>query len=178
MKIYFVVITIIFFCFGLMLALNRVHADTSSPETPKPLAQRVTLKGLKGIYVAIEERPEVEKLGLSVEKIETDVKFCLLQNRIEPLLFGEAVGNPEVTMLFVTLDAIPIEKSSIAWKISVEVRQKVTLQRDPRIHCIASTWRSGSFGYVAPEKFKDLSGNIKVHVDEFIKDYLAVNSPK
>jgi len=127
------------------------------------------------VAVIIEDlKPEVEQNGLTTSAIQIDVELKLRQAGI-PVLAGGA-SNP---FLHISVNVFP--STSAIWPdtILVELRQSVSLTRDPSITVpLAATWDVGVFGEVPKLNVRDLRNSVKDIVDQFINDYLTANPKK
>ena len=136
------------------------------------------LQGLEGVSVWIEPiEQEVEKHGLTRQAIQTDTELQLRQYGIKVLTEEELLSTPTVPILFINVNVMIHEKIPVvAAALDVELREAVLLLREPkRFCCAARTWKTGVLVLVGLDKIKDLRGDIKDLVNEFINDYLAAN---
>jgi len=135
---------------------------------------RQSLKGLKGIYVLVEElKPEVERAGLTEEAIQTDVELKLRLAGIPVLEDLANLASPYY--LYVAVSTNHMSDGIWPFHISVELVQKVLLDRDRSTISYSSTWSTGSTGRVGKAKVRTVRDSIKDLVDRFINAYLSVN---
>jgi hypothetical protein len=139
--------------------------------------QRRSLKGIKAIYVVVENLPdEVEKDGLTIDQITTDVKLKVGMAGIKVVSLKEPIiilGSP---YLYINLYGIMIPNVQIfSYNFEVSLKQIVSLVRNPNITFSTSTWVYSKIGYVGADKIKQIRETIKDAVDIFINDYLAEN---
>jgi hypothetical protein len=136
-----------------------------------------TLKGLKGVYVGIEDiSEEVIKDGLTVDSIRTDVELKLRLAGI-PVLSKEAwAKEPGLPYLDVSVNVGKPEQGGYIYNIIVALRQGVFLERSPDISAQAETWFVGGVG-LTPD-LRDIRHVTKDEVDKFINAYLSVNPKK
>jgi hypothetical protein len=179
-KKYWVLAAILLICASVIWAVDKTEAQTS-PQVTFIVDQRDTLKELQGIGVAVENFnvPEVEKHGLTRQKLQTDVELRLRQHGIRVLSEKELFTTPGMPYLYVDVafyihSEIPLNSEYI---ISVKLKQRVFLARDLTKSCTASTWdKGGTLGIVGLDKVETtIRENVKDLVDEFINDYLAAN---
>jgi len=138
------------------------------------------MKGLKGVYVLVERlAPEVEKLGLTKEQLQTDVELQLRRNGIRVLFRKEWLLTSGSSCLYVNVNIITSEDNpNVAYNISLELKQDVFLVRDPTKMCYAATWTAGSTGTVGKSNITNIRKSVKNKVDIFSNDYLAANPKK
>jgi hypothetical protein len=148
--------------------------------------QRRSLAGLEGVAVLVRlySEDEPEKYGLRYDELKTITELGLRRNGIKVLTDEEHLKARGMPKLDVSITAIvsgsPDEEnlvSAAATMISVEMRQRVILERDPAIlYPMATTWERG---LVQISTVKDISEGVKQgikdFVDEFCNDYLAAN---
>jgi len=130
------------------------------------------LKGLGAIGVLVAElTPEVESLGLTKQKLQTDVELLLRKYDIE------VTNTVYFHCLYIRVDVLPHESGLfVVYNISVEFCDVVIPTRNPTIMIVgARVWKSGSVGYAGKEKVRSIRENVEDFVKEFINDYLAAN---
>jgi hypothetical protein len=134
--------------------------------------QRDTLRGLQGVRVIVEElKPEVERLGLMPEALQTDTELQLRQYGIKVLSKGDSWLYVRVSVADPGNDTSPL----LAVSIDVSFKQCVYLARDPAIWCTATTWQTAGVARVGRGRLAGVRDYVKDQVAEFINDYLAVN---
>jgi len=136
---------------------------------------RLSLKGLKGIYVLVEPlEADVEQGGLTKTSIQTDVELKLRQAGIAVLTEAEAhaaAGEP-----FLQINVTTTSGPLYAYSITVELCQTVRLDRDPSILVVgATTWSAAEVGTVSRGSLRSVRDKIKDHVDMLVNAYLSVN---
>ncbi len=146
--------------------------------------RRRTLVGLRGVGVLIESiDSEIEKAGLSVSILRTDVELELRRSGITVLpsiaelsppavLERMAAGDP---YLYVNVNALRSPAGYYVYSVHVELQQGARLVRDPKMTVHAATWNSGSAGTVGLAGLSMLRERVRDHVDRFANDYLAAN---
>ena len=129
------------------------------------------LKGLGAIDVLVEElNPNVERLGLTKQALQTDVELLLRK-------YGIEIDKSNMFhCLYIQVNVLPSDSGFVAYNISVEFRDVVIPTRNPTIMIVgARVWKSGSVGYAGKEKVRSIRENVEDFVKEFINDYLAAN---
>ena len=140
--------------------------------------ERRSLKGLEGIHPVVEALdPEEEHDGLTAGQLLSEVVYQLQQAGIRVLTQEECENMPGMPYLYVNINAIQLTtQPSYIYAIGVELKQTVSLVRNPDVVSVGSTWRAGTLGIVPitdmPHRIRAAVGE---KVDAFIYDYLAVN---
>jgi len=137
---------------------------------------RETLRGLTGVVVVIETvKPDAEADGLNVMEIQTEVESKLTQGGISVLphpAWRETPGRP---WLYVSVNTIK-HLQNYFFSVDVQLKQDVSLPRQPSIMTSSATWELGSIGFVdtelLPAKIRE---SVAAYVESFISDYFAVN---
>ena len=139
---------------------------------------RGTLRGLKGVCVAVEQLDEeAVKDGLTLDTINTDVELKLRLAGIRVLSYQEWLKEPGAPHLFVSVRVFKLKpRGGYLYNVQVALRQTVSLGRSPAVTAIGQTWDTGYVG-VSPE-LKDVREHTKDRVDDFINAYLSVNPKK
>jgi len=153
---------------GFILICGNTYAFFDSKHT------RLTLKGLKGVFVLVEDlNEEVVKDGLTRDDIRTDVEQKLRLAAIPVFSQEESYKEPGVAILVIFANIGKQAKRSYVCYIQVSLTQDVTLVRSPDVKTIGQTWSTGGIGWGM--ELKDIRDRIKHYVGEFINAYLSVN---
>lgn len=181
-KFWALVIILVISTSVLWAAKPEASKVTEPPEGPysTPTAIRARsylLEGLQGVDVMIVGlNPEVEKYGLTEEKLQKDVESILRQNSIRVLSFEETMQVAGTPALLINLSfKIKPETGYAAITVIVQLSQKVFLARDATKHCRASTWSCGSTSIMNTNNIKGVQDIVKGYVNRFCDDYLAAN---
>jgi hypothetical protein len=157
----------------IILLLFLTCHSVALPANPK------SLKGIKGIYVLIEELPESlkSKTGLTEDQLRTDVELKLRLAGISVVSESESLYIPGFPYLYVNINGYVEEIGLVVYNIEVELRQTVILKRNRSIEAVgATTWKTGTIGTVGLDKSSaSIRNAVKDHVDGFINAYLSVN---
>ena len=140
-----------------------------------------TLRGIKAIFVAIESiRPEAEGYGLTQDKILSDVELKLKRAGIKVLSKEEWLKTTGSPRLYININQIYNNQvSAFVCDMNVNFNQKVYLETNPGVSCMATTWWTSATGIVGGKEMeKKVRGTIKEQIDLFLNDYLAVNLRK
>jgi hypothetical protein len=138
---------------------------------------RETLLGLNGVVVVIETlKPDAEADGLNVAELQTDVELKLTQGGIRVLPHPEWSETPGRPWLYVSVNTIK-HLGSYFFSVDVQLKQDVSLPRQPSIMTSSATWELGSIGFVNPELLPaKIRESVGTYVDNFISDYSRANS--
>jgi hypothetical protein len=143
-------------------------------------AKRESLRGLPGVYIVVEDlKAEVENQGLTRSELLTEVALRLNEKGIRILKQDEwpkIAGSPYLYVNVHTTSATGSSGRLYGVSINVSLMQVVALTRDPTSVTFAATWQEGIVGVIGREKLEELRGVVRQLVDNFITDYLAVNS--
>ena len=142
---------------------------------------RRSLGGLRGFEVLIEKlRPEVERTGLTTEVVRTDVELRLRQSGILVLSHKMALQEPGTPELYVNVNVTTGDSRLWGYGIGLELNQYVSLERDPAIQIMATTWSIHTGGGAAnPSQIgESVRGSVRSLIDRFMNSYLSVNPRK
>ena len=106
---------------------------------------RATLAGLQGVRVVVEDiQPNVQKYAakfdLSGAQIRRDVEQKLREGVIRVVEGNEWLNLPGRPVLCVNVNTHETEKYWYAYDIKIELRQIVSLEANPKVRTLASTW--------------------------------------
>ena len=142
-------------------------------------ASRASLKGLRGIYLVIQNLdPPEEQAGLTTADIRTDVELKLRLAGIPVLSEDQWLNTRGGAYLYVKVEVFARADSAWPYTSTVSVTQHVTLDRTPTIATWGSTWSVDILGSVGSLKVRSIRDRLKDQVDQFINAYLAVNPKK
>jgi hypothetical protein len=135
--------------------------------------QRDVLKGLTGVFVVVEAmRPEVEKIGLTSQVIQTDVELELRRFGIRVLSNDERMAMLGSPYLYVNVNAGMSRGDKLWGSLNIRLNEQVILVRQS-IVCRTFTWQSQMI--FTGDTEQEVRNLVKERVDEFINDYLAAN---
>jgi hypothetical protein len=142
-------------------------------------SERKSLKGLKGVYVPIENFGEnkEEGGGLTTSQLQTDVELRLRKAGIRILTKEEWLATKGGPYLYVSVFPVMTPDVYFYASIEVQLKQNVLLERDPSNKVFGcSSWSRKTAGYGGKANFvKGVRDSVGDLVDKFINDYLAVN---
>ena len=158
---------------------------------------RSTLQGLRAVYVKVENldpelKKELKKGGLTEETLQTRIERRLEVAGIKVLSDEEFQSTDFTGILYVnvgilmpetlkkytyTVDGERVPKGGPTEKylytIDVELRQMVSLLRNPVVKGLATTWSTGSIGF---RRLGGIQMDVADQVDTFANAYLSVKS--
>ena len=158
--------------------ISFVIASTPShAEPPAEVPERESLRGLLGMEVLVEPlNIEIEQLGLQTVNLQSDIRQRLQKAGITVLTERVRLATPTAAMLVARLDAVHDRIGRYFYSIDLLLTQRVRLEGNGASELSAVTWlKLGAIGVVADDNVKHLEDQMLRKVDQFIKDYLAVN---
>ena len=161
--------------------ISVIIASTPSyAEQPAEVPERESLRGLVGMEVLVEPlNIEIEERGLQTLKLQSDIRQRLQKADIKVLTERERLATPSAAMLAVRVDAIHDRIGRYFYSVDLFLTQRVRLEGNVASQPSAVTWmKLGPIGTVADDNVKHLEDQVLRKVDQFIKDYLAVNADR
>jgi len=142
---------------------------------------RETLKGIKGVYVLIEDlNPVAKKLGITEELLKTEVELKLRLAGIR-IYSEEEMLEYLYPALYVNLNTHKDTGSGIgfyAFSLEIAIKEAAYIKRNNRPDHV-TTWNDGVLGFFTKENSLELIREVLKRVlDRFLNDYLAVNPKK
>jgi hypothetical protein len=152
-------------------------SNSSLAEQPTEVPERESLRGVTGVEVLVDPLDvEIEQRGLKTDALEKDVRQRLHKAGVNVLTERERLRNLTSAMLVITVDALHDRIGRYFYSIHLSIKQRVQLEGRETSELSAVTWmKLGSIGTVADDNVKHIETKVLQKVDEFIKDYLAVN---
>jgi hypothetical protein len=153
---------------ALLLALAVAAPAAVAQQAPGQLFRGLTTLETSVIGVT----PAMEAEGLRARDIHDDIDRRLRGTR---LLLRRGLGQaPAGTLLAdpllqVTPDCRPGSSGRQVCHVTVELREAVSLVRDPAMRLVGTVWRSSWLGEV--NRFSELRKRIESMVDQFANDY-------
>jgi hypothetical protein len=144
---------------------------------------RQTLKGLQGVYVIVEDlQPNIQKYaskaGLANEELKADIERRLTEKGIRIFSRDEWVKTPGTPVLYVSVNTHETEKYWYAYDIKTELQQAVTMEANPKVRTLATTWSINLTGMANVGTLGLIKGDVGVLVGRFIEAYKVVNEQK
>lgn len=148
------------------------------PAVAQEEADRVSLKGLKSVYVIVEDLPaEFQEKGPSKARIQ-----ALMEEKVKQaglvLLTREAWRNtPGTPLLYanINLSKAKTKDGTRACSINLSLAQRVNLERDPSLKGLARTWQAGIVGLVGDADLEIVASQVGTLVDYFLSEVRAVS---
>ena len=172
----------------LLVLLPLVLVLSVSAFAQPNLNERESLRGVRGISVLVDEiKPELQRRGLTRQRIQTDVETSLRKAGIHVFdPYDVVLTTPRPTVrpnVYISISSHSRSRYPGLYAISVEVEflQEAVLARPfkgqsgPGNTPGVTTWRSGFVALMDESDFPELLQHINDDVNKFINDYLAVN---
>ncbi len=133
-KLFLILAVVSFFVFS----VGPARAEDSD-------ASRATLAGLQGVAVVVEDlQPSVMKYaaksGLSKAQVQQDAEKMLRDAGIRIVAGEDWKKTPGKPLLYININTHETEKYWYAYDIKVELRQLATLDANPQLKTLATTW--------------------------------------
>jgi hypothetical protein len=167
--------------FILWLSVTLTFLGASSPLLAIDAeVSRRTLADLKGVYVIVEELdPNLQKFSrradLSRAQLQKSVESQLKEAGIAVMSREEWLRTPGRPLLYVNVNLHEFQKYQFAYNVSVELQQITSLEINPAVEALATTWSINMTGVVNPGTANYISENVKSLVGLFAKAYASVH---
>ncbi|UCG58066.1 MAG: hypothetical protein JSU70_00895 [Phycisphaerales bacterium] len=157
---------------GLWLSAGLRSASVSQPND-----KQKSLRAIAGVAVIARCGKEAREAGLKQEDIEKEVGARLQKAGVKVVHEfdrREIAGRP---YLEIEVKAYKIPgQDMLVDNVDILLKQETSLIRNPEEKINAITWRLGWLSHASPSRFaKHIQENIRIMIDEFLRDYLAVN---
>ena len=171
----------------LLIGSFALGAGRPAPNQPPPTphqaepapeeAERESLRGLAGVEVLVDPLDsEIEQAGLSTDKLQEDIRQRLHKAGVKVLTERERLAHPAAAVLIVRVETLHDRIGRYFYSTNLLLAQRVKLQTRAETEVSAVTWKKlGTVSTVADDNVKHLEDQVLRKVDQFIKDYLAVN---
>ena len=159
--------------FVLFLFVTTAFAEDSE-------VSRGTLAGIQGVQLVVEElQPNVQKYasktGLTRMQLIKDIEQTLRNYGIRVVSGNDWLRFPGLPVLYVNVNTHEREKYWYAYDIKVELRQVVTLDANPRVKTLATTWSINMTGIANIGNLNIIRNDVGVLVERFGTAYKTVN---
>jgi hypothetical protein len=142
------------------------------------VADRVSLKGLKSVYVIVEDLPgELQEKGPFKARIQAIMEEKVKQAGLI-LLSREAWRNtPGTPLLYanVNLSKAKTKDGVRACSINLCLAQRANMERDPTLRTLARTWQAGIVGQVGEADLEVVVSQVGTLVDYFLSEVQAAS---
>jgi len=139
-------------------------------------SDRLTLKGLSGIYVVVDLSSDAVDAGLTDDSMRADVELKLRLAGIRVMTSQESMQAPGQPFLSVVLNTQTRDKAFYYFSITLDLNQRIMLVRDPRMEGTGVTWSRSWISSVGRNNFAEgVRSQVKDATDSFINAWLAVN---
>ena len=141
---------------------------------------RRTLLGLKGVSVAVENpqsniQKYAQRFGLTRDQLQKDIEQRFTKAGITVLNQEKWLQTPGRPVLYVIVNTHEYEKYWYAYTIVVDLMQITTLETNPDIKTLASTWSINMAGIANIGTLNTIKGDMNTLVDRFIDAYVLIN---
>lgn len=141
---------------------------------------RQTLLGLKSVSVAVENaQPNIQKyvqrFGLTRDQLQKDIEQRLSKAGIVVLNQEKWLQTSGRPVLYIVVNTHEYEKYWYAYTIIVDLMQIASLEANPDIKTLASTWSINMAGIANIGTLNTIKDNVNTLVDKFIDASLSVN---
>lgn len=132
------------------------------------------LRGIKEVFVEVEDLDfKLEREGLTIDHLRTDAVNKLKMAGIKVQSEKESMTTPGSPHLHIMVKVLGAAEGTYAAHIRIELREPVSLVRQPGMEVFASTWTTGIFGVT--HSLSDVRQQEQELIDKFINEYLAAN---
>jgi hypothetical protein len=137
---------------------------------------RSSLRGFPGVHVVVLGVNLPEEVGLTRVQLKTEAELKLRAEGIRVLTREEAIKTPGNPFLYVRVLTMESSNELYVYSIEVELRQWVSMLRDPDIRTYTPTWSTEVIGMTGAVNVKTIVRDAVIgSVDRFAKVYLDVN---
>ena len=141
-------------------------------------ASRATLAGLQGVAVVVEDlQPSVMKYaaksGLSKAQVQQDAEKMLRDAGIRIVAGEDWKKTPGKPLLYININTHETEKYWYAYDIKVELRQLATLDANPQLKTLATTWSINITGQANIGTLNVIRKDAGVMVGRFVQAWKA-----
>jgi len=166
-KLFLILAVVSFFVFS----VGAARAEDSD-------ASRATLAGLQGVAVVVEDlQPSVMKYaaksGLSKAQVQQDAEKMLRDAGIRIVAGEDWKKTPGKPLLYININTHETEKYWYAYDIKVELRQLATLDANPQLKTLATTWSINITGQANIGTLNVIRKDAGVMVGRFVQAWKA-----
>ncbi len=137
------------------------------------------LVGLKGVMVLVDDLvPEVERLGLKRDEIQTDIELRLWKAGIKMLTEKEWRRAPGRPFLYLTINTIPGNVEPGLWSFKVRVKLIELVKLSGKARAIKAIWDKEMEGTIKAADAPQIRDYIGDMVDTFVNNYQVANPKK
>jgi len=166
-KLFLILAVVSFFVFS----VGAARAEDSD-------ASRATLAGLQGVAVVVEDlQPSVMKYaaksGLSKAQVQQDAEKMLRDAGIRIVAGEDWKKTPGKPLLYININTHETEKYWYAYDIKLELRQLATLDANPQLKTLATTWSINITGQANIGTLNVIRKDAGVMVGRFVQAWKA-----
>jgi hypothetical protein len=158
-------------------AKQRPAAPPHPPQPQAEEAERESLRGLVGVEVLVDPLDsDIEELGLSTSTVQQNIQQRLQKAGVKVLTEKERLATPASGLLIIRVDTTHDRIGRYFYSTDLLLAQRVKLETPGAPEASAVTWKKlGVVSTVADDNVKHIQDQVLRKVDQFIKDYVAVN---
>lgn len=161
--------------FAASVFFSAVSADAQQRFTPD---QKQSLQGITAFLLVVEfEESSLQVDGLDRAALEIEIAQRLRRAGIRLMNEVEWSRQPGVPFLYVYLNTVRSELGFYSYRAEVRFKQEVSPVRNTSISSIATTWETGSLGFIGVNRVEALKPEVLALVDQFIMDFRQINRP-
>jgi hypothetical protein len=141
-------------------------------------ADRVSLKGLKSVYVIVEDLPVELREDVPLKaRIQAVMEEKVKQAGLVPLTREAWRNTPGTPLLYanINLSRAKTKEGVRACSINLCLAQRVNLEREPALRSLARTWQAGIVGLVSDTDGDVVVSQVGTLVDYFLSEVRAVS---
>jgi len=143
------------------------------------------LRGLEGVYLVIEGIAGPDDIaGMTERLLREDAEVCLRRMGMPPMGAGEWLSTSGSPHLYVRVEVAadglagaPDEGETAGLAATVQVREKVSLERSPAVRVMAPVWSSQCVGQVEGGELQEsIRASVSSLLEEFAEAYERANA--
>jgi len=155
----------------LILGVAGVSARAQSTENAYGLV------GLRTVYLAVEDLdPGLQTAGLTATGLKTEMIEMVSAMGLTVASGEDPLESPKgEAVLRLSIQTNPISENNRIYTVRLDVRQRVTLERDPSATLTASTWYVGDHGMTPMKDVKEIRNTVRDLMGRLAADYQKAN---
>jgi hypothetical protein len=161
-------------CLAILLAGLAATAPAQDKAKYDPAGK--SLKGVKAIYVLTEVEGE-DTAAFGPDTLRSDVENLLDRAGVVTLPIESLVdGPPGLAYLQLQLTSSTVGTTNRLYSITLRLKQRVRLVRDPDTMLWAPTWEAADQGITPVKDTREIHATVRDLVAEFVGALLTANS--
>ncbi len=156
-----------------LLAFNSSNASAHDHDSA---LNYMTLNGLRAVALQIEGiQRDFTRFGLNADTILATTTKVLSDNGINVVDLDFAKSHPDAALMRIKLNANENQYRFYMYGISIELKQKLSLNNPAGGFISATIWRQGKTGVIMPTDLRQINDRIAELLAQFIDDYRSQN---